>query len=116
MKNPIKIVSIGLGLVFLTMSLTAFFSPQEFTDLINDSFLPNVIPLSAATFMIIIGISDLVVALSLIFGKFQKYILVWAMLWLVAVIVINIDFFNFLEHFGFLVIAMGLWMHAKNTA
>jgi len=110
MKNPIKIIRLGLFLVFLANGLAAIFAHQEFKDLLEASFLSHWLPLSISAFLIIIGANDLLLALFILFDKYLKYILIWAMLWLVGIMVITQDIFGILEHLGFFSMALALWI------
>jgi len=112
MKNPMKIIRWGLSLVFLANGLTAFFAPQEFRELLEASFVSHWLPLSVSAFLIIIGINDLLLALLILFNKYQKYILVWAMLWLIGVMIVTQDIIGVLEHLGFFSMALALWVSA----
>lgn len=111
-KNPLTIIRIGLALVFMANALTAFFAPQEFKDLIQASFVSHLLPFSTSDFLIIIGINDSLLTLLLLLNKFQKYILVWAMLWLIGVMAVTGELFGILEHFGFFAMALALWVNS----
>lgn len=113
MKNPLKIVRWGLSLVFLANGLTAFFAPQEFRDLLGVSFVSHWLPLSISTFVIVIGVNDLLLAILISFNKYQKYILIWAMLWLIGVMVVSQDILGILEHLGFFSMALSLWISTR---
>ncbi len=110
MKNPIKIIRIGLSLVFLANGLAALFAPKEFKDLLEASFISHWLPLSIPVFLLIISINDLSLALLILFNKYQKYILVWAMLWLIGVMITIQDIFGILQHIGFFSMALALWI------
>lgn len=108
-KSPLKIIRIGLALVFLANALTAFFAPQEFKDLVQASFISHLLPISTTTFVWVIGINDLLLTLLILFNKFQKYVLIWAMLWLIGVILLTKEVPAILEHLGFLSMALALY-------
>ena len=112
-KNPLRIIRIGLALVFLANALTAFFSPQEFRILIEQSFLANLLPISTSALVWIIGVNDLLLTLLILFKRFQKYVLIWAMLWLIAVIILTKELSAILEHLGFFSMALTLWVERK---
>lgn len=112
MKNPLIIIRIGLALVFLSNSLSAFFTPNEFRDIIEASSVAHLVPFSTATILLIIGTNDLVLSLLIFLNKYQKYILIWAMLWLVIVMVVTGDILGILEHLGFFSMALALWVNA----
>jgi len=105
------IIRIGLVCVFLANSLIAFLSPAEFQELISDSFLADMLPMSAATFIIGIGINDFMVAMLLFSGWHTSRVAMWAALWLAGVIVVIGAFsLDTLEHLGFLAMAVALAM------
>lgn len=103
-------IRIGLGLVFLANSYTAFVYPDEFNRLIGESFLVGLLPVSLDLFVKFIGVSDGIVATLLLIGKGQKYIAVYASVWLIGVMaVIGIkEPADLLEHFGFFSMAIYL--------
>lgn len=102
---------IGLGLVFLANSLIAFLTPSEFIDLLEKSFIAGFLPISVATFVVIIGINDALVAILLLFlGIGRKWVALWASLWLIGVLVIIAAPVEILEESGFLFMALALLM------
>ncbi len=109
-KYSTSVIGIGLGLVFLANSYTAFVSPDEFNRLISESFLVGFLPVSLDLFVKFIGVSDGIVAALLLIRKGQKYVAVYASLWIVGVmVVIGIkEPADLLEHFGGLSIAIYL--------
>ena len=109
-KYSTTIIRLGLGLVFLANSYTAFASPDDFSKLVSESFLASLFPISLDTFIKFIGISDGLVAALLIIGKGGKIVAGYATLWIVGVMaVIGIkDLGSLLEHFGFLSLALYL--------
>lgn len=112
MKNfltfPI-VIRIGLACVFLANSLTAFLMPDEFQELVSNSFLAGILPVSAATFVTFIGYNDLVVAILLFIGWRTARVATYATAWLVGVIaVIGAVSLDALEHLGFLAMAIAL--------
>ena len=111
-KKSLYVIRIGLALVFLANSLTAFFAPQEFTELVGASFVSNFLPISVAALVLIIGINDLLVAILVASNKLQKYVLLWAMLWLIGVMVVTGEPLGILEHLGFFSMALALWLNA----
>ena len=99
----------GLACVFLTNSLTAFFSPDDFKDLISGSFLAKILPISISAFITLIGINDLIVAILLITGWKMKKVAVWASIWIIGVIlVIGVWSLDALEHLAFLSLALSI--------
>jgi len=115
-KSALKIIRIGLALVFLANALTAFFAPQEFKDLIEASFLAHLLPISTSAFVLIIAINDSLLTLLILLNKFQKYIMIWSMLWLLGVILLTKEVPAILEHLGFLSMALALWIGSKEVA
>lgn len=113
-KNLFQILRIGLALVFLANAINAFFAPQEFKELIESSFLLPFIPFSISTLVIIIGINDSLLTLLILLNKFQKYVLVWAMLWLVGVMVVVKEVPGILEHIGFFSMSLVLWLDSRD--
>lgn len=109
-KYSTSVIRIGLGLVFLANSYTAFVSPDEFNRLISESFLVGLLPVSLDLFVKFIGVSDGIVAALLLTGKGQKYVAVYASAWLMGVMaVIGIkEPADLLEHFGSLSMAIYL--------
>ncbi len=108
-----KIIRVGLALVFLANGLNAFLAPQEFRELLETSFVSHWLPLSIPAFVIIIGINDLSLALLILLNKYQKYVQVWVMLWLVGVMIVIKNIFGILEHLGFFSMALALRLSAK---
>lgn len=110
-KTPLKVIRLGLSLVFLANGLTALIAPQEFRELLEASFVFQLLPLPSAVFLLIIGINDLSMSvLILLVGKYQKYILAWAMIWLATVMMIIGEPLAILEHSGFFAMALALWI------
>ncbi len=112
-KNYLYVIRIGLALVFLANSLTAFFAPDEFRELVGASFISSLLPISAVTLVLIISINDLLVAILLVSNKLQKYVPLWAMLWLIGVMVVIGEPLDVLEHLGFFSMALFLWLTAS---
>ncbi len=109
--KTISLVRIGLALAFLANSLTAFFMPAEFIELIKGSFLISIAPASA--FLIVIGINDAVLATLLFLNEGRKIVPVWAALWLIGVSVVRGISFDTLEELGFLFMALALMLNAN---
>lgn len=109
-KHSTSVIRIGLGLVFLANSYTAFVSPDEFNKLIDESFLVDLLPASLDLFVKFIGVSDAIVATLLLIGRGQKYVAVYASLWLVGVMTVigTKEPADLLEHFGGLSMAIYL--------
>lgn len=106
--KPATLIRIGLALVFLANSLIAFFSPSEFIELIEKSFVINLLPVSAAVFVIGIGINDALVAALLLLKPKWRFIPMWAALWLVGVLIVRAAPLEILEESGFLFMALAL--------
>jgi len=107
------LLRIGLGLIFLANALTAWFSPEEFKDLVSSSFLTQHLSfISSSAFLLIIGISDSLLALIFLFNikAVIKYALIWAVIWLVGVMLVIWEPIGIIEHLGYFAIALGLFM------
>ncbi len=111
-RNSFQIIRIGLALVFLANGLTAFFAPQEFKELLETSFVSQILPLPTTSFLLIIGINDLLMGGLILLNRYQKYIFGWAMLWLIGVMIVMAKPLDILEHFGFFSMALALWIEA----
>lgn len=109
-KKSLKIIRVGLSLVFLANGLMAFIAPQEFKELIEASFVSRLFPFPMAVFLLIIGINDLSMSLLILVGKYQKYIFAWAIIWLVIVMIVIGEPLEILEHAGFTTMALALWL------
>ena len=108
------LIRFGLATVFLANSLIAFFMPSEFTELIEKSFLANLLPIGADTFVLFIGINDAAVALLLFFGIGTLYASAWATLWIFGVMLVRGEPLEILEEAGFLFMAIALVMNHKD--
>ncbi len=105
----LSLIRIGLACVFLANSLTAFFNPGEFQDLVSSSFVAGLLPVSVASFVTFIGFNDLTVAILLLLGWRTSYVAVYATAWLAGVIVVIGAFsLDALEHLGFLSMSIAL--------
>jgi uncharacterized membrane protein YphA (DoxX/SURF4 family) len=112
-KNPFTIIRIGLALVFLSNGLAAFFAPAEFRELLANSFVSHLIPVSA--FIIIIRLHDLLISLLLLSGWKLKLVAAWAMLWLLGVMTVLGNLFAILEHLGPFSIALAIFIHESRS-
>lgn len=110
-----NIIRIGLALVFLANSLTAFFAPSEFVELIEKSFLVNLLPVSADMLVTFIGINDAIVAFLLFWGLGVSYTAIWATLWLLGAMAIRGEPLEILEEAGFLFMALSLAVNQKQN-
>src|SRR5438094_966173 len=112
MKNFLTfpfLIRVGLACVFLANSLTAFLSPSEFQDLVSNSFVAGLLPISVAAFVTFVGFSDGIVALLLFSGWRTSRVAVYATVWLIGVILtIGVISLDALEHLGFLAMAVAL--------
>jgi uncharacterized protein YjeT (DUF2065 family) len=114
-RNSFKIIRIGLALVFLANGLTAFFSPQELKELLEASFVSQILPLPITAFLLIIGINDLLMSGLILLNRYQKYTFGWAMLWLIGVMIVVARPLDILEHLGFFSMALALWIEAGSN-
>jgi len=114
--NSIIILRVGLALVFLAHFYIAVFNPDEFVNVINGSFLPHTFINDPDLLVKLIAISDVAVAVLLLFGFGLKYISAYASLWILGVIVVSgiEDPPDFFEHLGFLSIAVFLFLNYNN--
>lgn len=105
------VTRIGLAFVFLANSLTAFLTPNEFREIVSNSFVASLLPVSVSSFVTLIGLNDLTVAILLLIGWRTSRVAAYASLWLVGVILtIGVFSLDALEHLGFLSIAIALAM------
>ncbi len=83
-------IRIGIAFAFLANSLTAFIAPQDFLNLLNASFIPNIIPIASSLFVVLIGVNDALVAILLFSGgRAARMIEWWAIVWLIGVLIIK---------------------------
>lgn len=115
-KYSKSIIRIGLGLVFLANSYTAFISPDDFGKLISESFLANLLPISLDIFVKFIGLSDGLVAGLLIIGRGGRLVAGYAILWIIGVMAVTgiKALGDLLQHFGFLSMALYLMINGDN--
>lgn len=118
LKNPFTILRFGLGLVFLANAWSAWFSSQEFRDLLDNSFLIShlpVIPVSA--WLVLTGINDSLLTLILLFNLkiVMRFALIWAAIWLILVMIILWEPLAILEHAGFLAMAIALLLNFRQN-
>lgn len=114
-KYSTSVIRIGLGLVFLANSYSAFVSPDEFNRLLSESFLVSLLPVSLDLFIKFIGVSDGMVAALLLIGKGQKYVAVYASFWIMGVMAVigAKEPADLLEHFGDLSMAIYLVLNGS---
>ncbi|MBI3633298.1 MAG: DoxX family membrane protein [Candidatus Vogelbacteria bacterium] len=99
----------GLGVIFIANALTAFFAPTEFIELIKGSFVVNFLSMSPELFVgVVISLNDSIVGLLLISGLATRRVAIWAMIWLIGVIIVTGKSFGALEHLGLIFIALSL--------
>lgn len=109
------IIRFGLACVFLANSVTALFSPSEFQNLVSNSFLAGFLPVSVATFVTLIGLNDLTVALLLFAGWRTSRVATYATLWITGVVfVIGAFTLDALEHLGFISMAYALARYSRD--
>lgn len=109
------IIRVGLAAVFLANAYTAFFSPGEFVELIEGTFLGNVLSENLISlFPKLIGVSDGLVALFLISAVKVKLVSFYAAAWILGVTLVT--FFQgpaeTLEHLGILSMAIYLFIES----
>jgi len=108
------ILRFGLAFVFLANSLIGFFNPSEFKEVIERSFFHAVLD-SIPSFIILIGINDLIISVLLFTHLVPKVIYKWATLWLFVVTIVvatsgGWGIVDGLEHLGFISIALVLML------
>jgi hypothetical protein len=111
MKNtqPLTIIRYGLALVFLANSLTAFFAPNEFAELISNSFVGSILPFDAKYFVMFIGVNDALVALLLSVNV--RWVSYWATIWIIGMLLVRGVSLDTLEEVGFLAMSFSLVMN-----
>ena len=105
------LIRIGLALIFLAQSITAFSNPSDFSELLSGSLVSHLLPVSVEHFVFFIGINDGIVALCLLFGFDLGLVTIWAGLWIVGVIITKGTsgaYLEALESLGFLFMAVDL--------
>ena len=108
------LIRFGLGIIFITNALVAFFAPTEFIELIKNSFITNLLPISPGKFvLIVIGLNDSIVGLLLISGFATRRVAGWTMVWLVGVMVVIGNPLDILEHSGLLFMSAALVLGDK---
>jgi len=110
------LVRIGLGVIFVAHALIAFFIPDEFIELLENSFVSGLLPMDPQTFVAtVIVLNDSIVGLLLISGYKTRLVATWATLWLIGVmIVIGADLFEILEHIGLVFISVALIFESRH--
>ncbi len=102
------LLRLGLACAFLENSLAAFFSPDEFKELVSGSFLMKILPVSVDTFVTIIGVNDLLVAVLLLIGWKSSKVAIWAGIWIIGVILVLGISLDSLGHIAFLSLAVAI--------
>ena len=69
----------GLGLIFLTKGLVAWFNPSEFRDLLSTSFLHTLIG-QTDWFTFVIAVNDTLLFLLILSGRWHTVVTAWASL------------------------------------
>lgn len=92
----------GLASFFLVNSLTAWFSPSEFAELLSNNPLASSIA-SPKFWIFVIGINDSLLFLFILLGCWHKITAWWAGFWIVIVIyVTGLEPMELIEHLGLL--------------
>ena len=111
------ILRIGLGCAFLSNSLEAFLSPDDFIKLLNGSFMIHLLPVNTTAFVHLIAFSDGIVSLLLVLGVYTEYVAAYAGFWLIGVMMtLGIhDYGDILEHIAFFSIAVHLMLNGSTV-
>ena len=103
------LIRFGLGTIFIANALAALLAPAEFVELIKNSFVANILPISPETFVsVIVGLNDSMVGLLLISGFATRRVAIWATLWFIGVMAVIGSPFDVLEHLGLLIMSLTL--------
>jgi len=81
---------IGFAGVFLVNSITALVDPSGFTRLMQNSLMGGFIQ-DFTPFVRLIAVNDFALGLLVLSGLWQKYVLAWSGLWLLAVTLIKLS-------------------------
>lgn len=114
----VYLISLGLGCAFFASVLRNFFHQENFNELIESSFFAGMFS-TIPYFIYIVAFNDFLVATFLIVRIFPKVAAWWAMLWLVAVIVVHLSVFSLedlldaIEHMGLLFMAIFLVIKSR---
>lgn len=107
---------LGLSSVFLVNSLTAWFAPNEFMELLKSNSLASAIA-SPGFWIFVIGFNDGLLFLLILLGRWRKVIAMWAAFWLVIVIYMTgFEATEFVEHAGTLFLIAYYYFTFKHTA
>lgn len=106
--SPLVFIRIGLGLVFLANALTAAFKPEEFIELLDASFVSDILPISAAALTKLIAINDTIVAILLLTSRGGRRLYIWSALWIAGALAIIGKPLDILEETGLLAMAVAL--------
>ncbi len=104
-----SLIRYGLGIIFIANALAAFFAPDELIEIIKNSFVASLLPVSPRVFVgVVIGLNDSIVGLLLISGFATRRVALWATMWIVGVIIIIAKPLDMLEHSGLLFMSAAL--------
>ncbi len=94
---------LGLSSFFLINALAAWFSPNEFLELLGMNPLASSLA-SPQFWVYVIGVNDAVLFLLILSGRWSRGIAIWAGLWVLAVIYVTISegSAELIEHIGVL--------------
>lgn len=102
------LIRMGLALVFFANALAAFFAPDEFKEIFEQSFIAGIVPIPFAVMLTVIRINDTLVSLLLFSGIGARRVALWAALWIVGVIALRGISLGSVEELGFLAMALAL--------
>ncbi|MEK7517546.1 MAG: hypothetical protein AAB583_03270 [Patescibacteria group bacterium] len=114
----VYLISLGLASAFLASVLRNFFYQASFNELIESSFFSEIFS-AIPYFIYIVAFNDFLVAVLLMLRIFPKVAAWWAMLWLLAVIIVHVSVFSLedlldaIEHMGLLAMAIFLVIKSR---
>ena len=110
-----KLFRFGLAVIFLANSLTAWFLPDEFREIILISNLASKLG-NTDILVNLIVINDGLLFLLLVLGVWRKPVAIWGLIWILMVIFVT-GFLtpDFVEHIGVILLLAGYYF-SKNSS
>lgn len=117
-KDVSLFLRLGIAFFLLANSHIAFFSPTEFTEALEKSFLVSLLPFPVSLSVKILFVTDILAVLLLLTGILKKFAYVYAFLWIVLVIIVTgtRDFPDFLEHLGILSFILFAFLYERKVS